>query len=167
MEVDNINHIINNIASQERDTDNNSSESEDSDDPDRSEDDEDEVNAVQRSKASTSKSVSAPDYEEALYTLINALSIEKRQVINNGDCYWCKKQGHQYRSCPDRKKYMAKYGIQQTPRTGPPKRKSDKGKKPQRPLNNKNRRFQKQDPNSMVYNLLEQFDMGEESDVNF
>jgi hypothetical protein len=167
MEVDNINHIINNIASQERDADDDSSESEDSDDFDQSENNEDEVNAVQRPKASTSKSVSAPDYEEALYTLINALSIEKRQVINNGDCFWCKKQGHRYSNCPDRKKYMAKYGIRQTSRTRPPKGKSNKRKKPQRPLNNKNRKFQKRDPNSMVYNLLEQFDMGEESDGNF
>jgi hypothetical protein len=167
MEVDNINHIINNLASQERDADNDSSESEDSDDSDRLENNEDEVNAIQRPKASTSKSVPTPDYEEALYTLINALSIEKRHVINNGDCFWCKKVGHSYKSCPSRKSYMAKNGIQQTPRTGPPKGKSDKGKKPQRPLNNKNRRFNKQDPSSMVYNLLEQFDMGDESDGNF
>jgi hypothetical protein len=166
MEVDNINHIINNLTSQERDTNDDSSESENSDDSDRSEDDKDEVNAIPRQRASTSKSVPTPDYEEALHTLINALSIKKRRVIKNGDCFWCKKPGYGYNFCPDRKSYMAKYGLRQTSRSGPPNGKSNKRKKPQRPLNN-NRKPKRRDPNAMVYNLLEQFDMGDESDGNF
>ena len=173
MEVDNINHIINNIASQDGDNYDSLSESEDSDDSDRQEDSEDEVNYISRQASSSKKRVptsndNSRDVHRAINFIIANLAQDKNARKKFDKCFWCNKPGHYFAECNARKAYMAEGKIHQKQNTRS-KGKSSKGKKPQRPLKSSGSRTKKFDPYAMIHNILNQEDSSDEedSDGNF
>jgi len=91
------------------------------------------------------------DATDVLDHLINnVLSDEQRIALRNGECFFCKKKGHFYCTCPARKIYFG-----QGRKTGMATRKNFKSKpttssKTRKPFQSKKK---KRDPNAMVYQI--------------
>src|ERR1051325_10501281 len=164
MEIDHIHNVVNKLTLSDGDDDDNASESEDSDHSDRSEDDENQINFISRRPTKHVSSLDAKqhDIQRALNFLIQNLTqekLEKRKGTNKGGtgkCFWCDKPGHWAAECRARKAYLAETAIHEKHHTRS-KGKPSKGKRPQRPLNNKGKglpRRPKIDPNAMIYNIL-------------
>ena len=95
---------------------------------------------------------------------LNYLTDEQRTALRNGECFFCHKKGHFFRTCPARKAYLNQKGKTSMAKKTKPFKSGPKGKGKGTRKGSKSKPV---DPNAMVYNMENDSDDESDPDGNF
>ena len=95
---------------------------------------------------------------------LNYLTDEQRTALRNGECFFCHKKGHFFRTCPARKAYLNQKGKTSMAKRSKPFKSGPKGKGKGTRKGSKSKPV---DPNAMVYNMENDSDDESDPDGNF